>query len=505
MLIGIDVGTQVCKSVIFKEDGEIISEANKSYSLTYIKPRWIEQDANIWWEAVKTTLREAFKKSKISQSDIRGISVSTQANTPVPVDKEGNPLCPAISWLDTRSNDQVKMLREKMDEDFIYKTTGLNLAPGFTLPKILWMKQNRPSIFSKAYKFMLAEDFIIYKLTGVSAIDFSLISFSLLFDINRIDWAYEILESTDLTADKFSNPCPSGNIVGEVTEKASRETGLKKGTPVIAGGHDQCCAAIGTGVIRPGIALNSIGTAQAMICVLNRPLFDPSKHLLCYLHAMPEKRWILLGTLSSAGILLRWFRDNFCTSEIDTARNMDIDPYNLLDKEAETVKPCSHGLLIQPYFNDAKGVIFGLSLYHEKRHIIRAILESIGFETRRILEYMERLGVHVTEIRMAGGGAKSPLWRQIISDQTNKTVLLPKTLEAASLGAAILAGVGTGTYKDIYEGVNKTVKIVESRDPIPDNINKYKKYYKKYCKLSQTLSKAFENSPTRFGTKKHYK
>ena len=490
MIIGVDLGTQTCRSIMFDEDGRKIVASSASYDLKYVKPRWVEQDPNDWWNAVKTTLRNVMMKSKASPTDIDAISFSSQANALVLLDGDGEPVYPVISWLDTRSEKEVEFLRERLTEENIYKTTGMILAPGFSPPKILWVKRNLPSIFSKIRKIVFTEDYIIYKLAGEFAIDYSLISFSMLFDVNKACWAHDILDTIGVTPDMFSKPYPSGTLIGELTAEVADEIGLKRGTPIIVGGHDQCCAAVGAGVIEHGMVLNSIGTAQATLCVSDKPFHDSKMRVLRYIHALPERKWVLLRTISSAGILLRWFCENFCSAEAEVAKGMETSPYSLLDREAEAIEPGSEGLFVIPFFDEAEGVIYGLSLSHGKPHLYRALLESIGFEVRRSIDIIEDLGITVRDIRMVGGGAKSLLWRKIISNQTNKTISVPRETEAAALGAAILAGVGAKVYKDVYDGVKNAVKIIDSEKPEEDIVAIYDSAFKKYLEIVNRLRKS---------------
>jgi len=497
-LIGIDAGTQGVRAIVFGQDGQLVTGAYKTYPFDYPKPDWVEQTAEDWWIATLYAIREVMAKGKISPKDVAGLSVSSQANTFVPVDKEGKALRPAISWMDQRANAQAKWLSDNLSADIIYQITGSPLSFVFDVPKILWLKENERSIFEKAYKFLQVKDFIIHRLTNVFATDFSLVSLCMFLDIRRKKWAEEILESIGLSPDRLPEVYPSTDIIGEVTEEATNSTGLKNGTPVIVGGHDQCCACVGTGVVSNGLALDSTGTAYAMICPSEKPIIDPNKRLICYCHSVP-KYWVVLGQLLSAGILLRWFRDNFCTAEIDEARILMVDPYEVLTKDAEKISVGSDGLIVLPYFAggrflnpNARGVIFGLTLNHRRPHITRAIMEAVAYESRYLIEATEELGIQVKELRLAGGAARSRLWRQIKCDVTGRPVLLPRVEEAASLGAAILAGVGVGVYKNVDEAVKKAVVFKEGLEPREDIHEVYNRLYQVYKKLYDDVFESYE-------------
>jgi len=500
LLVGIDLGTQSCRSIVFNEVGQMMAYAYKDYPLIHSKPTWIEQNPEDWWRAVSFTMREALRKEKIHPREIAGISIATQANTPTPVDDFGRPRRFAISWLDTRCKPQCSQMAEILSENRIYQITGQQLMSNFAAPKLMWIRKNEPEIFRNTKKFLLPEDFILYKLTGKFVTDLSLASFSLLFDIHKLKWSEEMLDMVGISSDLLPELHPSGTVIGEVGEGASKETGLKKGTPVVAGGHDQCCAAIGAGVVHPGYALCSTGTACAIMSIQNRPILDPGRRLICYVHAVPN-RWILLGALSTAGIVLRWFRDEFCSVEVDMANKLGMDPYDILMRKAEAVEPGAEGVIVLPYFsgaftprmNDkARGVIFGLTLHHGKQHLVRALIEAVAFEIRCNLEVMEELGSSIKEIRLVGGAAKSPLWRQVKADVTGKPVLSPNIKEAGSLGAAILAGVGTGIYRDIDEGVRQAMTISERHEPREELYERYTCLYGIYNKVYDSLTEAYD-------------
>jgi xylulokinase len=320
----------------------------------------------------------------------------------------------------------------------------------------------------------------------------------MLLDIHRKDWANEILESIDLSPDKLPKLHLSTAVIGEVTDKAAKNTKLKKGTPVIVGGHDQCCACVGTGVISSGLALDSTGTASAIMCPSEKPIIDPKKRLICYCHSIP-KYWVVLGQLLTAGMVVRWFRDTFCNTEMDEARRLGIDPYEVLMRKAKTIEAGSDGLIILPFFaggrflnTNAKGVIFGLTLNHKKPHIYRAIMEGVAYENRFLVEAIKKLGIQVKELRLAGGAAKNPLWRQIKCDVTGKPALLPRVEEAASLGAAILAGVGVGAHGNVEEAVKRAVTFKERYEPRMDFHEIYNKLYQVYQRLTDDFFKSEE-------------
>ena len=494
-ILSIDVGTTGGRTIIFNLEGEIIESAYQEYESFFPTPTDVEQDANDWWIVTVNTIKEVLKKSKINPTKIVSTSVTNQRETIVPVNEEGIPLSRAIVWQDRRTIKECEEIKESVGSDKIYDLTGLTVDPYFSSPKILWMKKNWSKAFSEAHKFLLVHDFIQMKLTDEFITDYSNASRTMLFDINSMTWSDKILNALNLPKEKLPKPLPSGEKVDGLTKKAAKETGLPEGLPVIAGGGDQQCAAIGVGVTRKGRIKATTGTGTFLLAYLDKSQRDKKRRVLCSCHAMPGK-YVYEASIFTTGSILRWFRDNFSSAEKSLAPSLNLDSYELLGMQAESVKPGSEGLMILPHFvgagaphwdPNARGLIFGLGLGHTRKHLIRAIMEATCYEIRTNLNVFEELDVNLKELRITGGASRNSTWNQIEADICGLPVIKGRVEEATALGAAILAGVGAGIYKNIDSAAEEMVKIDEKKTPNTENVKLYDKFYEVYNALYSTI------------------
>jgi D-xylulose kinase len=496
-ILSIDIGTTGGRTILFDTTGHIIESAYEEYPSYFPNPSDVEQNANDWWLATKNTAINAVKKAKIQPSDIASISVTNQRETIVPVDEKGTPLSRAIVWQDRRTIAECNEIKEKIGSEKIYKIAGLTIDPYFSAPKILWIKKNWSKAFDDAYKFMLVHDFIQMKLTDEFVTDYSNASRTMLFDINSLTWSDSILNKLDIPKEKLPKPLPSGEKISGLSKNAASALNLPKGIPVIAGGGDQQCAAIGVGVTKKGRVKATTGTGTFLLAFMEKSQRDPKRRVLCSCHAMPGK-YVLEASIFTTGSVLRWFRDNFSSAERSLAPNLQLDSYDLLGMQAETIPPGSEGVIVIPHFTgagapywdpNAKGMIFGLSLGHTRSHIIRAIMEATCYEIRTNLQVMKELGVNTQELRITGGAARNSNWNQIEADICNIAVIKGHIEEATALGAAILAGVGAGIYKNIETAADEMIIIDEQKQPIKGNVVVYDKYYEIYQQLYNILRK----------------
>ncbi|MEM2129274.1 MAG: xylulokinase [Candidatus Bathyarchaeia archaeon] len=498
--LGVDLGTTSVKCVLFDQQGKVAASALEEYELLMPSPDIVEAKTETYWDAFRTCTKEILRHSNIDISEILGISISSQGESFTYLDKKGKPLGNVIVWLDNRSKTEAKIIQDEFGVDGVYRVTGQNVvSPTWTATKILWLKRNKPSIFRKVEKFLLLEDFLIYKLTGKFATEHSVVCSSLLFDMVKRRWWKEILEFIGINEDQLPQLNPSGVPLGEVTSNAAREIGLSTKTLVSTGAYDQAANAIGAGNIENGVVTETTGGAMAIVATVDKILLDPKRRIPCHRHAVSGK-YFLQPWCQTAGAILKWFRDNFGQQEIEEAILQNKDPYDLLMAQASKVPPSSDGLVLLPHFMgaaspefnpDAKGVLFGLTLYHRKGHVIRAIIESIAYMLRRNIELLEELGVEVKEVRSTGGAARSPLWNQIKADVLQKPILTVRTEETAALGAAILAGLATKTFRSLNEAVHSMVSVKERFSPQSANREIYNKQYKKYVKLYNNLRTMF--------------
>ncbi|MBS7611362.1 xylulokinase [Candidatus Bathyarchaeota archaeon] len=491
-----DIGTTGDKATLFNLDGHLVASTLKEYGLNQPKPTWAEQDPENWWAAFIASTREILKTSKVHSSEIEAISFSGQMMGCLPIDKSGDPLRPSIIWMDQRSIEQANFIAERIGEEAFYRITGNRVNPSYTISKILWLKENEPEVYERAYKFLQSKDYIILKLTGEYVTDYSDASLAGLLDVNKRQWAYGILEELQIPIDKLPRLCASTEVVGGIERSAAEKTGLKPGTPVVLGGGDGACAAVGAGVVRYGHAYNYIGASSWISICADKPLIDPRMRIFNQWHLDPN-RVSPTGTMQMAGGSYRWLRDEVCRAEVEEAQRLGVDPYTVMDLEAEKVRAGSEKVIFLPYLMgerspwwnpNARGVFFGLALGHRRRHLIRAVLEGVCFNLRIILEAFEEQEVRVENIRVIGGGAKSRLWRDIMASVYGKTILVPEYLmEATSFGAAIAAGVGVGIYKD-FNVAEKLVRINAIHDPDPMLFEKYSILYGYFKKLYLTLA-----------------
>ncbi|NVM36354.1 MAG: hypothetical protein HWN81_12220 [Candidatus Lokiarchaeota archaeon] len=478
----LDLGTTGCRTFIFDLAGTIIASDYQEWQSFYPSPSFVEQDANTWWDSIKTTIEKAIKKSGIDKTEIVSLSVTNQRETIVPVDINGNPLHNALVWQDRRTIDQVEYIKTKIGINKIYETTGLTIDPYFSATKILWFKDEKPEIYQKTHKFLLVSDFIIHKLTGKFCTDFSNASRTMLFDINQLKYSEEIASELEIDLDKMPDALESGVDIGEIV---TEETLFDKKTLVVTGAGDQQSAALGVGVVSPGEINCTTGTGSFILAYLSQPKFDPEKRVLCSCHAVPGT-WVQEASIFTTGAVLRWFRDQLGQAECMAAQEGQ-DPYDLISAEAEKSSIGANGILLIPHFvgsgaphwnPHAKGIIFGLALGHERKDLYRAVLEGVAYEIRKNIEVFKELGIEPKELLLTGGGSRSDFWNQIYADVLGITCVRNVIEESTSLGAAILAASGAGIFSDIAKAAESLCKVDKKWLPNNNQHKIYEKFYK---------------------------
>jgi len=495
-LMGLDLGTTGAKAVVIDETGKVVSRATEEYPLIVPRLGWSEQDAGDWWKASANAIRRALASAEVDPGEVEGIGLTGQMHGLVLLDAVGKVLRNPILWNDQRTAEQCAWITEKLggERETIRLTCNPVLA-GFTAPKLIWVRQNEPSIYSRARKMLLPKDFVRFKLTGTYATEVSDASGTSLFDVRKRKWSEEVLERLDIPFAMVPDVHESTATTGEVCRGASDETGLRVGTPVVGGGGDQAAGALGNGIVRPGVISATIGTSGVVFAHTDEVKVDPEGRLHTFCHAVPGK-WHVMGVMLSAGGSMRWFRDKLGSQEVQAAKARSIDPYDLLTSEASKLPPGSEGLLFLPYLSgertphkdpDARGVFFGLSLRTGKGHLVRAIMEGVAFGMRDSLEIMKSLGISIAQVRASGGGARSELWCQIQSDVYGVELHRMEAEEGPAFGSALIAGVGVGTYRSVEEACDKAVRTSGLVEPKPENVELYNRHYQMYTKLYQSL------------------
>jgi len=498
--LGVDFGTTSVKCVLFDDDGRAIASGRSEYELSMPRLDYVEVDPETYWKKFRESLDKVLKGSNLDAREILGIGVSSQGETFIALDRYGEPLRRAIVWLDNRSKDEARLIADNFGAENIYRVTGQNeVIPTWTATKILWLKRNEPSVFQNTFKYLLLGDYMVYRLTGKYATDYSMVCSSLLFDISKRRWWSEILDLIGISEDQLPELNPPGCPVGNITQEAAKETGLHKSSIVSTAAYDQAANAVGVGNIKPEAITETTGGALAVVATIDRVILDPKRRMPCHHHAV-QGRYFLQPWCHTAGAILKWYRDNFGLQEPEAAKKMGLDPYDLLTLEASRVSPGSDGLILLPHFmgaaspefnSNAKGVLFGLTLYHGRGHVIRAIMESIAYMLRRNVEVLEDLGIKIREVRSTGGAARSQLWNQIKSDVLQRPLLTVHTEETAALGVAMLASVATGVFSSLDEASMSMVSIRDRFVPNEANREKYDERYRVYVELYESLEKSF--------------
>lgn len=485
-LLGIDVGTTNVKGVLFNLNGEIVAQKQSEYSTFFPSRGWAEQDPECWWDAVAKIIRYIIDKSSVENKEIIAIGVSCQAPTMLPVDKKGKPLRNALIWMDRRAEEQCRMLKEEIGEDKIFSITGNRIDTFFVLPELLWFKTNEPHLYEETYKILQPNGYINYKLTGQFTIDTVHASITQFYDINEKKWSGYICNKLNISTDIFPDVYESTIIIGSVSREAALITGLAAGTAVIAGTVDGAAAALEAGITGTGQAVEMTGTSSVLLIGSNE--LKTNKNLTAMFHAI-SNRYLILGTMSSTGASLKWFRDQFGFVEQNPGKETGLDAYEMMDLEVEHQTPGPGNIIFLPYMMGerspiwntfARGGFMGLTLNSKRGEMIKSIMEGAAFALYHNIEEAVKMGISFKELRAVGGGAKSKLWLKIKASVTNLPIVVPKTSVGAPFGDAILAGVGAGIYKDIDETVKEFVKIGQIIEPDSTWHSKYIETYNIY-------------------------
>lgn len=499
-LIGIDIGTSGTKTVLFDSEGHVIGSALKEYDIIQKQIGWAEQRPEDWWQATKESLKEVVSQTKVDATQIAGIGLSGQMHGLVLLDQEGNVLRDSIIWCDNRTVEEAAEIEAVVGGERLTQITGNRAVPAFTLAKLLWVRHHEPELYAKIDQVLLPKDYIRYRLTGVYMTEVSDASGMQMLDIRKRDWSDELLESLEIDKALLAPVVESHDITGYITEEVAAETGLSTTTAVVGGAGDQAAGGIGNGIVGSGDVSATIGSSGVVFAYTDSVVTDPKGRIQTFCHAIPNT-WHVMGVTQGAGLSLKWYRDTFCKEEKALAAERGCDVYEILTDQARTVEAGSNGLMYLPYLMGertphmdpyASGVFFGVRATQGKPHMVKAIMEGVGYSLLDCFEVIKENQIPITSVKMSGGGGKSDVWRQIHADLFNSEVCTINVSEGPALGVAILAGVGTGIYKDEKSACEQIIGIKNKQAPIAANVAYYKRFYPIYKGLYTQLKESFK-------------
>lgn len=487
--LGIDVGTGGSRAVVIDQAGNLVASASASH-LDIASPEigWAEQHPNDWWRACKATIAQVL--TSVKAEEITAVSFSGQMHGSVFLDKSDKVVRPALLWCDQRTKKQCAEITAKIGKEKLIELVCNPAITGFTLPKLLWLRENEPQNWEKVAAILLPKDYIRLKLSGDKASDVADASGTLLFDVQNRKWSSEMLSTFEIDEKMLPKVYESIMVTGSVSEIGASETGLKVGTLIVAGAGDNAAGAIGMGIVENGKVSATIGTSGVIFAVSDAPRLDLQGRIHTLCHAIPN-RWHNTGVTLSAGLSFKWFRENFG----------DGKSYDDLVREAEKIPSGSDGAIWVPYLMgertphldaNARAAFIGITASHTKAHFTRAVLEGVAFSLRDSIEIFKASGVEISSIRLGGGGAKSNLWRQIQADVYGKPVEIIEADEGAAFGAAILAGVGAGAWRTVEEACLKTIRVAETVEPNAGSQELLDKNYNAYRMLYTALRPSVE-------------
>ncbi|MBQ7186252.1 MAG: xylulokinase [Ruminococcus sp.] len=498
-VIGVDCGTSGTKTVLFDEAGSVIASKTIEYPMYQPQNGYAEQWPGDWSNAMIDTIKAVMAQSGVSKDDVKGIGISGQMHGLVMLDKDNNVIRPSIIWCDQRTAKEVEWMNENVGEKKLIEITANPALTGWTAAKILWVKNNEPENFAKIAHILLPKDFLRFVLTNEYATEVSDASGMQLLDVPNRKWSDELISAFGLDKSWFGKVYESCEVTGTLTKCMAEELGLNEGTIVVGGAGDNAAAAIGTGVCEDGKAFTTIGTSGVVFAHTSSISIDPKGRVHTCCAAVPGS-WHVMGVTQGAGLSLKWFRDNFCGSEKETAKYMGVDEYYLMDKQAETVPVGANRLLYLPYLMgertphldpNARGVFIGLSAMHTKKEMLRAVMEGVSYSLRDCVEVFRDMDINVSDMMACGGGGSSPLWRSMLADLYNCPVKTAASKEGPALGVALLALTGAGVYSSVPEACKAVVKTDKIQQPDAAKVPEYEKYYQLYREIYPALKASF--------------
>lgn len=491
LFLGLDVSTSGAKALLIDASGAVVSSATTPLPLSTPHPLWSEQDPHDWWNGIAASIRRALAEAGVGGEAVKAVGLTGQMHGLTLLDGSGEVLRPAILWNDQRTGAQCDEIRARIGKARFIQITGNDALTGFTAPKILWVREHEPEIYAQAAHVLLPKDYVRYRLTGEYATDKAGAAGTVLFDVRARDWSPEVLAALDIPAAWLPKTHEGPEITGVVDAAGAEVTGLVVGTPVVGGGGDQAAGAVGVGAVEPGIVSLVLGTSGVVFATTDAPFIEPQGLLHAFCHAVPGL-WHLMGVMLSAAGSLQWYRDTVAPGL----------GFAELLAPANDVAPGSDGLFFLPYLTGertpypdplARGAFVGLTRAHGQAHLTRAVLEGVAYGLRDSFELIKGAGLaEIRQVRVSGGGAQSPLWRQILADVLDSELVTVNTTEGAAYGAALLAGVGVGAWASVPEACAATVRVVEATAPQESQVAQYARQYPLYHGLYGALKETFE-------------
>jgi xylulokinase len=484
--LGIDVSTTATKALLIDKGGHLVAVASTEYPFETPHPLWSEQHPDLWWTGAQKSIRAVIQKSGVTPENIRAVGLTGQMHGLVLLDEAGQVLRPAILWNDQRTQAQCDQIHGLLGREKFISISGNVALTGFTAPKILWVAQNEPEVYEKVRHILLPKDFVRFQLTGEYGMDKADGSGTVLFDLKQRSWSAEILTALQIKPEWLPPTFEGSAFTGVISKSAAEATGLVAGTPVAAGGGDQAAQAVGVGAVEPGIVGLTVGTSGVVFATTPSALIEPEGRLHAFCHAVPGA-WHFMGVMLSAAGSLQWYRDTLATGI----------PFDELSHEAAGAPAGCEGLQFLPYLSgertpypdpQARGGFIGLTIRHDRPHLTRAVMEGVSFGLKDIFTLIQNSGLKdIQQVRASGGGTKSPLWRQILASVLNSELVTVNTTEGAAFGAALLAGVGAGTWPDVRTACRETIQITGQTDPLARDVDVYRKSYSVYRELYPAL------------------
>jgi xylulokinase len=491
LFLGIDVSTTGAKALLIDEKGAAVAAATTALTLQTPKPLWSEQHPGEWWEGTSASIRKALSDAGASGEEVAAIGLTGQMHGLVLLDGARNVLRPAILWNDQRTGAECEEIHRRVGKAELIREAGNVALTGFTAPKIVWVRNHEPEVYRKAKLVLLPKDYVRLRLTGEAAMDKADGSGTLLFELKARGWSKLVLDKLEIPAEWLPPTFEGPEVTGTVTAGAGAETGLRPGTPVMAGGGDQSAGAVGAGAVRPGVVSLTLGTSGVVFATTDAPLVEPEGRLHAFCHAVPGK-WHFMGVTLSAAGSLQWYRDTLAPSEA----------FGAIVDEAEQAPAGSEGLVFLPYLSGertpypdplARGSFVGLTLRHRRAHLTRAVLEGVAFSMKDCFALLQGAGLGaVKEVRIAGGGAKGPLWRRIVASVLGLPMVTVNSTEGAAYGAALLGAVGAGAWPSVESACDTTIAVTGRDEPVAEWTRAYEDLYPRYRELYPALRPTFD-------------